>query len=112
MDLITWDDFTKVELRIGTVIVAQAFEQARSPAYILHIDFGGDIGVLKSSAQITDLYELEELKGKQVVAVVNFPEKQIGPIRSQCLITGFHRSDGKVVLAVPDNKVPNGSKLA
>lgn len=112
MDLIEWDDFSRVELRVGTVVSAEAFEKARRPAYILHVDFGPELGIKKSSAQITDLYKTEELLGRQVVAVVNFPKKQIGPLMSECLVTGFHRDDGAVVLAVPDSKVPNGSRLA
>jgi len=78
----------------------------------LHVDFGSDIGTRKSSAQITDIYNKEDLLGKQVMAVVNFPAKQIGPIMSECLVTGFHREDGAVVLAVPDGAVPNGARLA
>mgnify|MGYP003153829996 CR=1 FL=1 len=94
------------------MVSAEAFEKARRPAYILHVDFGPELGIKKSSAQITDLYKTEELLGRQVVAVVNFPKKQIGPLMSECLVTGFHRDDGAVVLAVPDCKVPNGSRLA
>lgn len=109
---IDWQDFQKVELRVGTVVAVEAFPEARRPAYKLQVDFGGDIGVRKSSAQITDLYTKDSLLGKQVVAVVNFPAKQIGPIMSECLVTGFHREDGAVVLAVPDGAVPNGSRLA
>lgn len=112
VDTIAWDDFQKVALCVGTIIDAQEFPQARRPAYILKVDFGSDIGIRKSSAQITDLYSLDALVGKQVVAVVNFPPKQIGPIMSECLVTGFHRDDGAVVLAVPDKPVPNGSRLA
>lgn len=111
MQTIQWDDFEKVELRIGTIIDAQPFPEARKPAYILQVDFGEEIGVRKSSAQITDLYPIDTLVGKQVVAVVNFPAKQIGPIKSQCLVTGFYREDGAVVLAVPDQPVHNGAKL-
>jgi tRNA-binding protein len=111
MQTITWNDFEKVELRVGTVIDVQPFPEARKPAYILLIDFGEDIGVRKSSAQITDIYGMQELPGKQVVAVVNFPSKQIGPVKSQCLVTGFYREDGAVVLAVPDQPVHNGAKL-
>lgn len=111
MTTITWDDFTKVELRVGRIISAEEFPQARKPAYILHVDFGPEIGVKKSSAQITHQYTREELKGKLVVGVVNFPAKQIGPIKSECLVTGFHSERGEVVLCVPDKEVPLGAKL-
>jgi tRNA-binding protein len=111
MQEIEWDDFTRVELRVGTVVSAEVFAEARKPAYILQVDFGDEIGLRKSSAQLTDLYQPEDLVGRQVVGVVNFPAKQIGPIKSQCLITGFYRDDGAVVLAVPDQKIPNGAKL-
>ncbi len=109
---ISWSDFEKVEIRIGTVLQAEEFPAARKPAYILQVDFGPEVGILKSSAQITDLYTSEELVGRQVVAVTNFPPKQIGPIMSECLVTGFYRPDGAVVLARPDSPVPNGSRLA
>ena len=112
MQPIDWNDFEKVELRVGTIVVVEEFPEARKPAYKLNIDFGEDIGLRKSSAQITDLYNREELVGSQIVAVVNFPAKQIGPMRSECLVTGFHREDGAVVLARPDSDVPNGAKLA
>ncbi len=112
MEQIHWSDFERVELRAGTVISAEAFPEARVPAYKLLVDFGPDIGQKKSSAQITDLYEANDLIGRQVVAVVNFPPKQIGPFMSECLVTGFHRNDGKVVLAAVDREVPNGAKLA
>lgn len=112
MDTINWNDFQKVQLRVGTIINAEAFPEARKPAYKLTVDFGEQIGIKKSSAQITDLYDLSELIGKQVVAVVNFPPKQIGPIMSECLVTGFHREDGSVVLAVPDKDLQNGARLA
>lgn len=112
MNQIAWDDFQKVELRIGTIIDAQDFPEARKPAYILQVDFGQAIGVKQSSAQITDLYTKAELPGKQVLAVVNFPPKQIGPIKSECLVTGFHREDGSVVLATPDMDMQNGARLA
>ncbi|OGO79708.1 MAG: tRNA-binding protein [Chromatiales bacterium RIFOXYA1_FULL_46_5] len=111
MELISWDQFGLVELRVGTVIEATDFPEARKPAYKLKVDFGADIGVRQSSAQITALYSKEQLLGKQVIGVLNFPTKQIGPFRSECLITGFYRPDGAVVLAVPDQAVPNGSKL-
>lgn len=112
MSQIDWSDFQKVQLCVGTIISVENFPQARKPAYILKVDFGDDIGIKKSSAQITDLYSKEELLGKQIVAVVNFPPKQIGPIQSECLVTGFHQADGAVVLAVPDKPAPNGARLA
>lgn len=111
MNDLSWDDFRKVELRVGTIVAAENFPEAHKPAYILRVDFGSDIGIRKSSAQITDLYSKEALVGKKVIAVSNFPPKQIGPVRSECLITGFTRDDGAVVLAVPDNDVPNGTRL-
>ncbi|HBU38346.1 putative chaperone CsaA [Pseudodesulfovibrio profundus] len=111
MKNIEWNDFEKVELRVGTIIRAEPFPEARNPAYKIWIDFGEEIGERKSSAQITEQYSLDDLLGKQVIAVVNFPPKQIGPIKSECLVTGFYREDG-VVLAVPDKAVPNGVKLA
>ncbi len=111
MTEITWNDFEKIELRAGTVVAAEPFPEAKRPAYRLRVDFGPDIGVLKSSAQITDLYRPEELVGRQVLAVVNFPPRQIGPMMSECLVTGCYREDGSVVLAVPDKPVPNGARL-
>lgn len=112
MELISWEQFGLVELRVGTVVEVTDFPEARKPAYKLKVDFGSDIGVKQSSAQITALYSKEQLLGKQVIGVVNFPTKQIGPFRSECLITGFYRPDGAVVLAVPEQAVLNGSKLA
>lgn len=112
MEEIGWDDFARVELRVGRVLSAEVFAAARKPAYVLHVDFGDEIGVRKSSAQITDLYQPEALVGRLVVGVVNFPPKQIGPLRSQCLITGFHDAEGRVALCVPDADVPLGAKLA
>lgn len=108
---ISFEDFLKVELRVGEVVSAEIFAAARKPAYILHIDFGPEIGVLKSSAQITVHYQPDDLIGKQVVAVVNFPAKQIGQIQSQCLVTGFHDENGAVALCVPDKVVLKGTKL-
>jgi len=112
MEQISWSDFECVELRAGTVVSAETFPEARVPAYKLVIDFGPDIGKRSSSAQITDLYSIEELVGRQVIAVVNFPPKQIGPFMSECLVTGFNHDDDKVVLASIDSVVPNGAKLA
>jgi tRNA-binding protein len=112
VETIDWNDFEKVELRVGTIVEVADFPEARKPAYKLKIDFGGDIGLRKSSAQITDIYQKDDLLGRQIVGVVNFPAKQIGPMRSECLVTGFHREDGAVVLARPDSEVPNGAKLA
>lgn len=111
MQAIGWEDFTRVELRVGVIISASPFPAARKPAYILHVDFGAEIGVRKSSAQITTHYTPESLVGRQVVAVVNFPPKQIGPLMSECLVTGFHDAQGGVILCVPDRPVPLGSKL-
>jgi tRNA-binding protein len=108
---ITWNDFARVELRVGRIVDAAPFPEARKPAYILHVDFGSEIGIRKSSAQITALYQPSDLIGKQVVAVINFPAKQIGPIMSECLVTGFHDESGAVVLCVPDRPVPLGTKL-
>ncbi len=108
---IAWDDFTRVQLRVGRVVSAEVFAQARKPAYILHVDFGPELGVKKSSAQITALYQPEDLVGRLVVAVVNFAPKQIGSIMSECLVTGFHDAQGAVVLCVPDGEVPLGTRL-
>lgn len=112
MEAISWGDFTKVELRVGRVVDARVFAEARKPAYVLTVDFGPAIGIRKSSAQITTLYTPEELVGKLVVGVVNFPKKQIGPLMSECLVTGFHDANGNVALCVPDKPVPLGAKLA
>lgn len=112
MTTISWQEFEQVDLRVGTIVSAEVFAEARQPAYILHVDFGADLGVLKSSAQITDLYQPDALVGRQVIGVVNFPPKQIGPIQSQCLITGLPQGDGSVVLVQPDRQVSNGLKLS
>jgi len=111
MDQITWNDFEKVELRVGTIIDVQDFPEAKKPAYKITADFGAEIGIKKSSARITDLYTKQELLNKQIIGVVNFPPKQIGPFVSEFLCCGFYREDGFVVLAVPDKQTPNGAKL-
>lgn len=111
MTKISWKDFEQIELRTGTITEVQDFPEARKPAYKLTIDFGDEIGIKKSSAQITDLYSKDDLLGKQVMAVVNFLPKQIGPFMSECLVTGFPDEEGNVVLAVPDKAVPDGKKL-
>lgn len=111
MENITWNDFAKVELRVGRIVKAEHFPEARKHAYKLLVDFGAEIGVKKSSAQITDLYTPETLVGRLVVGVVNFPPKQIGPWMSECLVTGFHDAQGRVALCAPDHDVPLGSRL-
>jgi len=111
LETISWKDFEKVELRVGTVVKVEDFPEAKKPAYKVTVDFGPDIGVKRSSAQITDLYSKEDLLGRQVIGVVNFPPKQIGPVMSELLLTGFYRPDGAVVLAVPERSVPDGAKL-
>ncbi|QHL86204.1 tRNA-binding protein [Nibribacter ruber] len=107
---ITWDQFMAVELRVGTIVQAEPFPEARKPAYKLWVDLG-ELGVKKSSAQITHHYTLEELVGRQVLCVTNFPTKQIGPWRSEVLVTGFEDAEKKIVLAQPQQVVPNGSRL-
>lgn len=109
--MIDFDDFLKVDIRAGRILSAEPFPEARKPAYILQVDFGPEIGVRKSSAQIAHLYQPEDLVGRLVVGVVNFPPKQIGPIRSECLVTGFHDADGHVVLCAPVGDVPLGARL-
>lgn len=108
---ITFDDFLKVDIRVGTIVKASLFPEARKPAYQLHIDFGTPIGIKSSSAQITSLYTLDALIGKQVAAVVNFPPRQIGPFLSEVLTLGFPDKEGHVVLFSPDQHIPNGGKL-
>jgi len=112
MNPITWEDFSKVELRIGTIVAVESFPEARKPAYKLTIDFGKEIGTKRSSAQITHLYKKDDLLSKQVLCVINFPDKQIANFFSECLTCGFYLPTGEVVLAQPERSVPNGSKLA
>jgi len=111
MGLITWDDFERVELRSGAIVSVEDFPQAKKPAYRITADFGDTIGLKKTSARVTDLYTKEELLGKQIIGVVNFPVKQIGPFMSEFLLTGFSDEDDCVVLAVPERSVRNGSSL-
>lgn len=112
MKEIQWSDFEQVELRTGTITKVEEFPQARRPAYKITADFGDEIGKLRSSAQVTHLYSADDLLGRQIIGVVNFPAKQIGPMMSEYLLTGFTQSDGSVVLAQPERPVDNGLKLA
>jgi tRNA-binding protein len=111
MSTISWDQFTAVELRAGTVIAVEDFPEARKPAYKITVDFGADIGIKRTSAQVTTLYTKESLLGRQILGVVNFPVKQVGPVMSEFLLTGFYREDGAIVLAVPEQGVQNGARL-
>ena len=106
------EEFERVDLRVGTIVSAEIFKEAIKPAIKMQIDFGAEIGIKKSSAQITDHYDPQALIGVQVTAVVNFPKKQIGPFMSECLVTGFTQPDGSIILAIPDQKAVNGSRLA
>jgi tRNA-binding protein len=108
---ITWQQFEAVEMRAGTIVSVEDFPEARKPAYKIAVDFGPEIGVRRTSAQITAVYTKEDLLGRQVMGVINFPPKQIGPVRSEFLLTGFYREDGAVILAVPEQPVQNGARL-
>lgn len=110
-DEISYGDFEKVDIRVGTIVEAEPFPEARKPAYKLKIDFGPEIGVKKSSAQITVHYSLDDLIGRQVLGVVNFPPRQIGPVRSEVLTLGFEDENGAIVLAAVTQGVPNGRKM-
>ncbi len=112
MNEISLEDFQRVELRVGRILEARVFEEARRPAYLLEVDLGPELGVRRSSAQLTVRYTPEELVGRLVVAVVNLPPRQVGPRLSQVLVTGFHDGEGGVVLCVPDGEVPPGTRLA
>ena len=109
--MITWEDFTKIDVRAGTIIKAESFEGAKRPAFKLWVDFGSELGIKKSSAQLTALYRLEDLIGRQVVCVINFPPKQIANFVSEVLVTGFPNEKGEVVLTSIDKTVPNGARL-
>lgn len=111
MKEISWAEFDQVELRAGTITEVEDFPEARKPAYKITADFGAEIGSRRTSAQFTALYNKEELFGRQILGVVNFPVKQIGPMKSEFLLCGFYRDDGAVVLAVPEQAVPDGAKL-
>ena len=111
MNTIEWQDFTKVDIRVGTIVAVDDFPEARKPAWKLQVNLGPELGIKKSGAQITDLYDKQSLIGKRVITVVNFPPKQIGPVRSECLVTGFYRDDGAVVLATVNEDVPDGARL-
>ncbi|BAO55560.1 tRNA-binding protein [Nonlabens marinus] len=108
---LSWEEFTKVDMRVGTIVDAQSFPEARRPAYKLTIDFGNELGIRKTSAQITDHYNLEDLIGKQIIAVVNFPKKQIANFMSECLVLGSVDSEKRVILLQPDQQAVNGDRV-
>jgi tRNA-binding protein len=108
---ITWQQFEAVEMRAGTIVSVEDFPEARKPAYKIAVDFGPGIGVRRTSAQVTAVYTKDDLLGRQVMGVINFPPKQIGPVRSEFLLAGFYREDGAVILAVPERPVQNGARL-
>jgi len=108
---LSWAEFERVELRVGTILAVEEFPEARKPAWKLTVDFGAEVGVRRSSAQITQLYSRDDLIGRQVLGVVNFPPRRIGPFESECLVTGFQQADGAIVLARPERDVPNGTRL-
>lgn len=111
MPEITWQHFEAVEMRAGTIVAVEDFPEARKPAYQITVDFGPGIGVRRTSAQVTSVYAKADLVGRQVMGVLNFPPKQIGPMRSEFLLAGFYREDGAVILAVPERPVQNGARL-
>ena len=111
MQTISWQDFEKIDMRVGTIITAEEFPEAKKPAYKLTIDFGGELGIKRSSAQITSHYKTDELTGTQVIAVVNFPPKQIGPFISECLVLGIYDENKNVILLQPRSPVSNGLKI-
>lgn len=111
MENISWPEFEKVEMRVGTILEVHDFPEARKPAYQLTIDFGSDLGIRKTSAQITKRYQKEDLMNRQIVAVVNFPKKQIGKFMSECLVLGAVGVDGDVILLAPDFKIENGLQI-
>lgn len=109
--MISWEDFEKIDMRVGTIQNAEFFEKARKPAYKLWIDFGNELGIKKTSAQITNLYKPEELINKQIIAVVNFPPKQIADFMSECLVMGVYNKNGEVILLNPEFQAENGNKI-
>ena len=110
--MLTWEEFEKVEMRVGTILEVRDFEKARKPSYQMQIDFGEEIGIKQSSAQITHFYDMQELVGRQVIAVVNFPPKQIANFFSECLVLGLIGGDKTITLLQPERPVPNGLRVA